>query len=93
MRVVTHAHRGNDNTTRTTVGPKPTDVAKENGMNRGTMATRMGAAFVTIGVAALAMSASLAVGVIAVDAFKPVTQDRLLRAADNPSDWLIYGGN
>ena len=62
-------------------------------MNRGTMATRMGAAFMAVGMAVLSMGPNLAVGATAVDQFKPVTQDRLVRAGENPSDWLIYGGN
>lgn len=62
-------------------------------MNRETIWARMVAAFATVGMAALAMGAGLASGATSGDQFKPVTQDRLLRAAENPSDWLIYGGN
>jgi alcohol dehydrogenase (cytochrome c) len=67
--------------------------AKENGMIRGTICARMGAAIATMGVAVLALGGGLAVGATAIDQFKPVTQDRLLRATENPNDWLIYGGN
>jgi alcohol dehydrogenase (cytochrome c) len=62
-------------------------------MYRWTMRARMGAAIAMMAAAILAVGAAPAIGATAADSFKPVTQDRLLRAAENPNDWLIYGGN
>ena len=67
--------------------------AKGNEMNRETICARIGAAIAMLGVGVLALGSAPAVGATAIDQFKPVTQDRLLRATENPNDWLIYGGN
>ena len=66
--------------------------AKGDGMNRETICARIGAAIAMLGVAVLALGSALAVGATAIDQFKPVTQDRPLRATENPNDWLIHDG-
>jgi glucose dehydrogenase len=63
-------------------------------VNGETTYARIRAGIVVFGVGVLALAgASLAIAATALEKFRPVTQDRLLRAAENPGDWLIYGGS
>jgi len=62
-------------------------------MYRQTVWARIGAASALVSLAMVAWTGAVAGAATTADQFQPVTQDRLLRAAENPSDWLIYGGN
>jgi len=62
-------------------------------MYRETILAHIRAVIALVGLAVVASSGGVAAAATAIDQFKPVTQDRLLRAIENPSDWLIYGGS
>ena len=51
------------------------------------------AGIVAISGTILALAAGPAASATAVDQFKSVTTQRLVDAAENPNDWLIYGGS